>query len=51
LHARSGGWLAVIGRAASPSEKTARGNIIPQVREEVKWRGAENKSLEIKPEV
>src|SRR5215475_2829245 len=29
-------WRAVIGRAASPSEKTARINIIPQVREEVK---------------
>src|SRR5262249_11872053 len=28
-------WLAVIGRAASPSE-TARVNIIPQVRDEVK---------------
>src|SRR5262249_28884151 len=26
----------VIGRAASPSEKTARVNIVPQVREEVK---------------
>ena len=25
-----GGWRAVIGRAASPSEKTARGNIVPQ---------------------
>jgi hypothetical protein len=24
LHERTGGWLAVIGRAASPSEKTAR---------------------------
>jgi len=32
----TGGWLAVIGRAASPSE-TARVNIIPQVRDEVKW--------------
>jgi len=32
-------WLAVIGRAASPSEKTARVDIIPQVREEVKRRG------------
>src|SRR5262249_46642725 len=29
-------WLAVIGRAASPSEKTARVNIIPQAQEEVK---------------
>ena len=28
LHARSGGWLAVIGRAASPSEKTARPEIV-----------------------
>ena len=37
LHARPGGWLAVIGRAASPSEKTARGSIFPQVRDEVKW--------------
>ena len=27
------------GRAASPSEKTARVNIFPQVREEVKRRG------------
>src|SRR5262249_45864649 len=36
LHARPGGWLAVIGRAASPSEKTARVNIIPQAQEEVK---------------
>ena len=27
--ARPGGWLAVIGRAASPSEKTARVNIVP----------------------
>jgi hypothetical protein len=26
-------WLAVIGRAASPSEKTARVNIVPQVPE------------------
>src|SRR5262245_52449518 len=42
--ARSGGWLAVIGRAASPSEKTARASIVPQVRDEVKWRG-KNKSL------
>src|SRR5262249_26101168 len=38
LHARPGGWLAVIGRAASPSEKTARVNIVAQVRGEVKWR-------------
>src|SRR6516164_7031346 len=29
-------WLAVIGRAASPSEKTARANIVPQVRDGVK---------------
>ena len=29
-------WLAVIGRPASPSEKTARVNIIPQAQEEVK---------------
>src|SRR5262249_3808330 len=36
LHARPGGCLAVIGRAASPSEKTARVNIVPQVREEAK---------------
>src|SRR6516164_7426339 len=36
LHARPGGWLAVIGRAASPSEKTARANIVPQVRDGVK---------------
>src|SRR5262249_25925061 len=35
LHARRR-WLAVIGRAASPSE-TARVNIVAQVREEVKW--------------
>src|SRR5262245_36425817 len=35
-HARSGGWLAVVGRAASPSEKTARVNIFSQRREEVK---------------
>src|SRR5262245_3543110 len=39
-----GGWLAVIGRAASPSEKTARASIVPQVRDEVKSRG-KNKSL------
>jgi hypothetical protein len=35
LHARRR-WLAVIGRAASPSE-TARVNIVAQVPEEVKW--------------
>src|SRR5262249_34062509 len=35
LHARRR-WLAVIGRAASPSE-TARVNIVAQVGEEVKW--------------
>ena len=35
LHARPGGLLAVIGRAASPSEKTARANIVPQVRDEI----------------
>jgi len=29
-------WLAVIGRAASPSEKTARPHIVSRVREEVK---------------
>src|SRR5215472_2983528 len=29
-----GGWLAVIGRAASPSEKTARASIVPQVRDD-----------------
>jgi hypothetical protein len=29
-------WLAVVGRAASPSEKPARPGIVPQVREEVK---------------
>src|SRR5262245_64693053 len=33
-HARSGGWLAVVGRAASPSEKTARVNIFSQRRSE-----------------
>ena len=32
-----GGWLAVIGRAALPSEKTARASIVPQVRDETKW--------------
>ena len=47
--ARTGGWLAVIGRAASPSEKIARVNIVAQVRDEVKRRGR-IKSLEIKPE-
>ena len=31
--------LGSIGRAASPSDKTARVNIFPQVREEVKRRG------------
>jgi len=31
-----GGWLAVVGRAAVPSEKTARVSIFPQVRDEVK---------------
>src|SRR5262245_10787180 len=36
LSCAPGGWLAVVGRAASPSEKTARVNIVPQVREEVK---------------
>src|SRR5215470_718621 len=36
LSCAPGGWLAVVGRAASPSEKTARINIIPQVQEEVK---------------
>src|SRR5262245_29846474 len=40
-------WLAVIGRAASPSE-TARVNIVAQVREEVKW--PKIKSLEIDSE-
>src|SRR5262249_36057745 len=47
LHARPGGWLAVIGRAASPSEKTARPHIVLRLRDEVKRRG---KSHEIKPE-
>jgi hypothetical protein len=32
-------YLPLLGGAASPSEKTARGNIIPQAREEVKRRG------------
>ena len=36
LHARSGGWLAVVGRAASPSEKTARPHIVSRLRDEVK---------------
>src|SRR6516225_11702009 len=40
-------WLAVIGRAASPSE-TARVNIVAQVREEVKW--PKIKSLKIDSE-
>jgi hypothetical protein len=40
VYMRARRWLAVIGRAASPSE-TARVNIIPQVRDEVKL--AENK--------
>ena len=43
LHARRR-WLAVVGRAASPSE-TARVNIVAQVRAEVKW--PKIKSLEI----
>src|SRR5262249_40395772 len=34
LRARPGGWLAVIGRAASPSEKTACASIVPQVRDD-----------------
>src|SRR6516225_9342565 len=29
-------WLAVVGRAASPSEKTARPHIVSRVRDEVK---------------
>src|SRR5262249_8185213 len=39
IEASSGGLLAVIGRAASPSDKAAPVNIVPQVREEVKRRG------------
>ena len=42
-----GAWLAVIGRAASPSEKTARPHIVSRL--EAK-RAAEIKSIEIKAE-
>src|SRR5215471_14606854 len=36
LSCAPGGWLAVIGRAASPSEKTARPHIVSRLRDEVK---------------
>src|SRR6516164_4463136 len=36
LSCAPGGWLAVVGRAASPSEKTARANIVSRLRDEVK---------------
>src|SRR6516164_11112711 len=39
LSCAPGGWLAVIGRAASPSEKTARPHIVSRLRDEVKRRG------------
>src|SRR5262249_5130687 len=42
LRARTGGWLAVIERAASPSEKTARASIVPHARQEVKRPGENN---------
>src|SRR5215470_11915100 len=36
LSCAPGGWLAVVGRAASPSEKTARPHIVSRLRDEVK---------------
>src|SRR6516164_75791 len=36
LSCAPGGWLAVIGRAASPSEKTARPHIVSRLQDKVK---------------
>src|SRR5262249_26492392 len=36
LSCAPGGWLAVVERAASPSEKTARPHIVSRLRDEVK---------------